>query len=236
MDRREWWSVLIEFGASEVGHGRNLDDEHLDRLVGALEAHDGVVSFAPGRLAVRLSVQHDRHEGALGHASEITMKALADVGLLDLPVVRVEAVRQSQLAREIAEPSQPQVLGVAEVAALLGVSRQRLAVIRREHESFPEPFATLAATPLWYCSAIEQWLKSWPRRPGSRGSAALLGATTAAVFMMAADPGAIESLTKALAILGGVTLVGIGVVKLARGLPGAGSLQGALSAPALVGS
>jgi hypothetical protein len=64
----------------------------------------------------------------------------------------------------------------------------------------------------------------------------LLGATTAAVLMMAADPGAVESLAKALAILGGVALAGIGVVKLARGLPRAGSLHGAPSTPALVGS
>ena len=168
MSRATWWSVHLELAAPSARARIDPSDERLDLLAELLARHDGVVSSSKRSLSLRCSVTNERYDGALGKGSEIIQKALVEAGLLDWPVVRVEAVRQDRLKAELYEPPVPEVLGVAEVAKLLGVTRQRLAVIRREHEDFPRPFTELAATPLWYREAIEEWRKNWDRRPGPR--------------------------------------------------------------------
>lgn len=54
------------------------------------------------------------------------------------------------------------LVGVAEVAALLGVSRQRVSQLAAS-ESFPAPEAQLAAGPVWLRAAVEQWARSTGR-------------------------------------------------------------------------
>lgn len=58
-------------------------------------------------------------------------------------------------------------LGVAEVAARLGVSRQRLHVLRRTYEDFPEPVARLARGEIWHGKDVTRWLKRHPQRDGT---------------------------------------------------------------------
>jgi eukaryotic-like serine/threonine-protein kinase len=53
--------------------------------------------------------------------------------------------------------------GVAEVAAALGVSTQRLAVLR-QRESSPAAAAEIAQGPIWDLDAIEAWASSGSRR------------------------------------------------------------------------
>jgi len=57
--------------------------------------------------------------------------------------------------------------GVAEVAELLGVSRERVRQLRAEPD-FPEPVAELQATPLWRRSEVARWDSGRRRRPGRR--------------------------------------------------------------------
>jgi transcriptional regulator with XRE-family HTH domain len=57
--------------------------------------------------------------------------------------------------------------GLAEVAELLGVSRERVRQLRAE-PGFPEPVAELQATPLWRRSDVATWDAGRPRRPGRR--------------------------------------------------------------------
>jgi hypothetical protein len=68
-----------------------------------------------------------------------------------------------------AEPEE--FAGVSEVAALLGVSRQRVAELRRT-DGFPEPIAHLAAGPIWCVAMLQRFVDEWPRRPGGSRRAA----------------------------------------------------------------
>src|SRR5205809_361383 len=52
------------------------------------------------------------------------------------------------------------VVGVAEIAQLLAVSRQRVHEIIRNDESFPEPAADLAAGRIWQRGDVEAWMAS----------------------------------------------------------------------------
>jgi predicted DNA-binding transcriptional regulator AlpA len=49
------------------------------------------------------------------------------------------------------------LVGVAEVAAMLGISRQRVHRLSRADPDFPEPAAVLSAGVIWERKAIEQW-------------------------------------------------------------------------------
>jgi predicted DNA-binding transcriptional regulator AlpA len=56
------------------------------------------------------------------------------------------------------------LMGTTEMAALLGVSRQRAAVLARR-EDFPAPVATLAMGTVWDAAAVRSWAATWmPQR------------------------------------------------------------------------
>jgi predicted DNA-binding transcriptional regulator AlpA len=80
-----------------------------------------------------------------------------------------------------------ELLGLSELAALLGVSRQRADQLARQ-KGFPEPFATLRGGRLWLKEDVERWAhetgrlsnrrhlppsvkwpRGWPRRHRSVG-------------------------------------------------------------------
>lgn len=54
------------------------------------------------------------------------------------------------------------VVGIAEIAAMLGVPRNTVAQWRKRG-ALPQPDAELAAGPVWERAAIEQWAKGRER-------------------------------------------------------------------------
>jgi len=71
---------------------------------------------------------------------------------------------------ETFRPSTPQagLAGVAEVAEILGVSRQRVAEIRKDHEAFPAPVADLKSGPVWDRAEVERFERGWERKRTGR--------------------------------------------------------------------
>ncbi len=59
-----------------------------------------------------------------------------------------------------------ELMGVAEVAKLLGVSSQRVSQLAAQ-ESFPEPLARLAAGPVWERTDVEKWARGTGRLTGT---------------------------------------------------------------------
>jgi len=55
-------------------------------------------------------------------------------------------------------PDDADLLGTAEIAALLGVSRQRVLVLAK-HENFPTPLAVLSMGKIWRGTDIRDWAK-----------------------------------------------------------------------------
>ena len=60
----------------------------------------------------------------------------------------------------------PKLAGVAEVAALAGVSRQRATQITR-HPDFPEPVDRLAMGPVWLEADVRAFIDT-PRKAGRK--------------------------------------------------------------------
>lgn len=66
----------------------------------------------------------------------------------------------------MSDPMSEELVGVAEIAAMLGVSRQRVDQLAAA-EDFPPPLAELAAGRIWARAAVEEWMAGEPARlPG----------------------------------------------------------------------
>lgn len=60
------------------------------------------------------------------------------------------------------------LVGTAEIADMLGVSRARVAQLADSYDDFPTPQAELAAGRIWSQTAVEQWIRNHPDRPSGR--------------------------------------------------------------------
>ncbi len=75
-------------------------------------------------------------------------------------------LRLSRVMRMLLFVAAP-VAGIAEIAELLGVSRQRAVQIVRDHADFPDPVAELASGRIWHRPSVEAWITAHPdRKPG----------------------------------------------------------------------
>ena len=50
-----------------------------------------------------------------------------------------------------------ELVGTAEIASMLGVTRQRVNAIVATHDDFPKPIAELAAGRIWDRADVEAW-------------------------------------------------------------------------------
>jgi hypothetical protein len=163
------WSVSIDVAAAPgVRRFPGLEGRLCD-LVEELSAYAGVAHAAGNgrRYGARLSVEADAPAAAIEAATEVFEKAAAHVGLPAWDVVQVEAQTPQELRRQNAIPTLPELVGVGEVAELLGVSRQRASGLARS-TSFPRPLAELKAGPIWARAAVERFAEQWQRKPGRR--------------------------------------------------------------------
>lgn len=55
------------------------------------------------------------------------------------------------------------LVGVAEIAKMLGISRQRVDELLRTDPAFPEPAARLTAGRVWETADVERWARETGR-------------------------------------------------------------------------
>ena len=60
------------------------------------------------------------------------------------------------------------LVGLTEIASMLGVTRQRASQLVRDYNDFPPPVAELASGRVWETVAVEAWAKAHPARPAGR--------------------------------------------------------------------
>jgi hypothetical protein len=159
------WSVSIQ-----TTHALDMSkaDEIADELVDLLRPHGGTASYDSQMLAARFDVRATDPEAALKKAHRILNAALRKAGYTGEPsIIAVEVEAVEEMDRRLQESNIPSLVGIAEVAGTLGVSKQRASELSRQ-SSFPRPLATLAAGPVWERHAIARFLERWPRRRTGR--------------------------------------------------------------------
>ena len=157
------WVVEL---TARPARGRRFSVDDADELLSLLAACDPVIELGPGSLEASLTVEASDVSQAVMRAYHFLREGLMEAGLdPDVPIGRVEAFPQSELRVRGEDPAPSDLLGVSELASLLGVSRQRASQLADE-PWFPTPIAELASGPIWDKGAIEVARAEWDRRPG----------------------------------------------------------------------
>jgi hypothetical protein len=151
------WSVNIE----ALGPGP-YDPEWASGILESAPLADraAVIEVAPQIVGLTFDIQADSAEQAAVEALRIFRAALPGVEPRE---VRVQTIEEQE--RQLAESNVPELLGVAEVAEALQVSKQRVSELT-SNPNFPAPIAHLRSGPIWQRSALARFLTSWPRKPG----------------------------------------------------------------------
>lgn len=161
------WSVEI----TAAGSGPGPTDAAIWALLDLLVGRVPVASHGPDRYTVRFCVETDDAAKAVASARKIFGEIVKAAGLPDWPIVHTEASTMEELERENSIPNYPTLLGVKELADLLGVSKQRVWELRNT-KGFPQPLTNLASTPVWTESSVQHFLEEWRRKPGRPRKAA----------------------------------------------------------------
>jgi len=151
------WSVLIEADGSDT-----IGDAEVEALIDALATYAPVVSYGRGSLSVRLTVEADSVRHAIDNALDVVTSSPTVNGAT---IVRVEAQTDESLSQELGIDAVPDLIGVAELANLLHVSKQRASELARRPD-FPAPRDVLAAGPIWSRATVLRYVRTWKRQPG----------------------------------------------------------------------
>lgn len=157
------WSVELEAAAG--ADGRIVDEDRVDDLVEALRQESAALAYLPDRYSVRLNIQAEEVHEAVKEAVRRVSTAVGKSGLPSWPFVHAIANTADELDRELATPTTPTLLGVAELAERLGVTKQRASDLAKG-ASFPKPLEVLASGPVWAESTVTRYVATWIRRPG----------------------------------------------------------------------
>jgi predicted DNA-binding transcriptional regulator AlpA len=155
-----WYTVSASTGPVE-----KLSIEVVEHLGGALaktKSLQGTVVSADS-LTRRVSMRGSLDAPSLGDATAAALvdvhRALAAIGKPALVDFRV----LEDLAEDEFASARDDVVGTPEVAARLGISRQRVAQLVDQQGRFPTPIATVRGTHLWEWGDIADWIAAGAR-------------------------------------------------------------------------
>jgi predicted DNA-binding transcriptional regulator AlpA len=152
------WIVQITF-ATRI----DLPEWILEKIEDTLDAQDVTVArraHEPGvvltgeALGSEISeLQAAIWEALPEHAEVLRM---VDSRVVSPEVYEAEALRSDT----------PELLAATDVAALLGISRQRVHQLHTDKAEFPAPYVELGSGPVWTRPSIEHFNRVWTRKPG----------------------------------------------------------------------
>ena len=153
----KWICTVEAVNAAYTGDVEDLAETVVDRL----GPDHATATFGQGRIVATFTV-----EGRLAlQAADKALRAWSKV-LDDQLAWSVVSLTTRRADQPDDVPGMPELLGVAEVAKRLDVSKQRVTELAREHQLFPHPLAELASGPVWTAWQIGAFEESWPRKTG----------------------------------------------------------------------
>jgi len=144
--------------------------EATDDLLEALAPYSAAASAGAGTMTVQLTVEAKTLVGAAAAATRAVAEAFAKIRRTRhlRSILGGKVLTTEELERQLAEPPLPELIGVAELAGLLDVTKQRVSYLAKGTAGFPKPFATLAAGPVWLKPTVARFVETWERRPRGR--------------------------------------------------------------------
>lgn len=118
-----------------------------------------------GRTSLTMNVKAADVRRAAADADLRAHQAMATVGIATGPTIRIEVMTYDELDHLLRQPAIPKLVGLAEIASKLDVSRQRAGQIT-QRDDFPRPVVRLAAGPVFVEDQVDAFVKAWPRKSG----------------------------------------------------------------------
>lgn len=164
------WSVRFSVNRPDT----TFTETDVDTILDALKTHAASGSYSPHELSVRFTLASPLPARAVVEGLKLFHSALREAGIAvgEERIVDVELELAPDLDKQLLESNLPELVGVAEVAQILNVSKQRVSDLARSPD-FPRPIEILAAGPIWKKSAILRHVGLWPRKPGRPRKSAL---------------------------------------------------------------
>lgn len=165
------WSVSITASATPDST-RSVGDEveEATSVIGALyevgASSPGASVSADGYLEATYALNASGAQKALADAIELWHQVSKRCAFDSWPVRAVKLVTPEAIHREYDRTGLPDLVGVSEVAEMLGVSKQRVSVMRSDESQFPRPLAELRSGPVWATAGIERYAANRAVRPG----------------------------------------------------------------------
>ncbi|MGI8795543.1 MAG: hypothetical protein ACR2IR_02965 [Acidimicrobiia bacterium] len=162
------WTVTLEAAGDDAAELESALEEFLDLLAdrGGAASASAVGDRYGATFSVDEKVATAADAVALG--CEVFTSLAEKSGLPPWPVVHAEVLTYEEQDRELETPNFPELVGVSEIAELLGVTRQRASALARRR-GFPTPVATLASGPVWTRPSLNRFVDEWPRKNGRPG-------------------------------------------------------------------
>jgi hypothetical protein len=154
------WSVTLE-ASTDV----SVDEQMAERLAEGLAPTHGNASVGDGRVGGTITVDAKDIDEAYRFARSVFDEVFGSVGIEEPDIESVELVREDEATRRLLESNFPELVGVAELADILGVTRQRASELARS-KTFPHPVARLKSGPVWIKSTVARHAEGVPRRAG----------------------------------------------------------------------
>ncbi|WP_143658113.1 hypothetical protein [Embleya scabrispora] len=152
------WSARIDI------EGAPHEDD-VDTVLEQLAAHSPAIgTTAAGNLTVRIAVEATTARQAADAALRLATAA-AQAANLGRTVIAVEVTRWDEFERELAQPTVPELWGLAEIAEHLEVSRSRAGQLAAR-DDFPPAVQRIKAGPLHIAEQVRAWTETWKRRNG----------------------------------------------------------------------
>jgi len=161
MDTMRSWAVYVQAETS-----RPLDEDTSSVLATLLAGYDAAVGPAPDGYGVNLSLPAASWHRAGQQAEQAVTAAAKEAGIETTDVVALEVLTESELDRRLDVPPLPELVGAAEVADMLRVSKQRLQQLVAQRRDFPHPIIRLRSGPVWLAPTIRAFDRRWTRTPG----------------------------------------------------------------------
>lgn len=153
------WTAQLTYTAPGLALERRLE------IVDALAAN-AVYDDDTGRLTLTFEVDAATSRQAAETALRTAGSNAAHGVALGRPT-RMLVMPTEDFIAEAEHPGALELSGVAEIAGLLGVSRQRVVQLI-EREDFPNPVSRLASGPIFTTASVDAFKKRWEpgRKPG----------------------------------------------------------------------
>jgi hypothetical protein len=151
------WSVTVNWDAK---------GDVTEQLLFDIAAIGGAAGGLPGRKRIETTMTIVA-EDPMGAVRQAILKMSQ---VCSGEIASIEVATTEEFDRRLGEPAFPELVGIAEVARILGVSPQRASTIQHQ-DAFPGPVAVLASGPVWRRGDLTRFEETWVRRPGRKPAA-----------------------------------------------------------------